>query len=107
MAAAAALLSVPEKTVLERIRRGGLLGVRLEDGAYHLLRWQFEVGGVVPGLGRVLRAIPVRNAWTRLGDLLEPLAGLEGSPTLLDLLKRGESDYAVELAGRLHETGGL
>ena len=80
--------------------------MRLEDGVY-LPRCQFEAGGVVPGLGRVLQAMPVRNAWTRLGDLLEPLAGLAGSPTLLDLLKRGERDYAVELAARLHDTGGL
>ena len=106
VAEAAALLAVPENAVLERIRRGRLLGVRLGDGAYHLPRCQFEAGGVVPGLGRVLQAMPVRNGWTRLGDLLEPLPALEGS-TLLDLLKRGERDYAVELAGRLHDTGAL
>ena len=52
--------------------------------------------------------MPIADTWTRLSDLLQPLEGLEGSrPTLLDLLSRGEASYAVELASRLHDTGGL
>ena len=88
------------------VRRGELLAVPM-GGAERIPACQFEDAEVLPGLDKVLQAMPVANAWTKLGDLLEPLEGHPGSPSLLDLLERREASYAAELAARLHETGGL
>ena len=104
---AAELLARPEEAVSQLIRRGRLLAVRVSGSEQRIPACQVKDGAIVPGLGRVLRAMPVANDWTRLSDLLQPLEGLEGSPTLLDLLSQREASYAVELASRLHDTGGL
>ena len=104
---AAELLGRPEEAVSQLIRRGRLLAVRVSGSEQRIPACQVKDGAILPGLGRVLRAMPVANDWTRLSDLLQPLEGLEGSPTLLDLLSQREASYAVELASRLHDTGGL
>ena len=97
---AAALLGVPEASLRQQVRRGELLGVRWRQRIC-IPACQVENGRVLPGLGEVLRAMPVKHPWTQLGDLLAPLYALGGDRTLLDLIKSGEPEYAVELASRL------
>lgn len=104
---AASLLGIQDESVRQRIRRGTLLGLRFRGPEYHLPSRQFEGGRVLQGLGDVLKAMPVRDAWTQLGDLIEPLTALGDERSLLDLVREGETAYAVELASRMHETGGL
>ena len=104
---AAELLGRPEEAVSHLIRRGRLLVVSVGGSEGRIPACQFEDTEVLPGLDKVLQALPIADDWTRLGDLLQPLEGHVGSPSLLDLLKRREGDYAAELARRFHEIGGL
>ena len=104
---AAALLGIQEDSLREQIRRGALLGVKFRHSALHVPLCQFEGNRVVPGLERVLQALTVGDAWTKLGLLLKLMPALGGCRTLLDLVREGEVDYAATLATRLHETGGV
>jgi len=103
---AAERLSISERAVRGSIARGTLLGVRFRDHL-RIPACQVEDGQILSGLGDVLRAMPVQHPWTQLGDLLEPLYALGGDRSLLDLIREGDAGYAVELASRLHATGGL
>ncbi|HEV3164866.1 MAG TPA: helix-turn-helix domain-containing protein, partial [Isosphaeraceae bacterium] len=54
---AAALLGVDKSRVRQRLAKGTLYGIK-PGGAWRLPRFQFTSGGQVPGIDRVLQAVP-------------------------------------------------
>jgi hypothetical protein len=57
---------------------------------------------VIPGLEEVLRAFHVKNPWTQLSVLLASTPAL-GGKTILEVLRAGEIDTAVDIVASVGE----
>jgi hypothetical protein len=79
----AQLLGISRQAVDKRRSKGQLLAVSLGKRGYFYPLWQFQAGGVLPGLDLVLAALAKFDGWTQLmfmktGDLrLNDLTPLE------------------------------
>jgi len=84
---------------IERLRRAGrLLGLRV-GAQWRYPQWQFSadsLGGVVPGLEEVLRALALSPTGAAFW-LLQPSERLGGHPPV-ELLRRFRSEPVVEVA---------
>jgi hypothetical protein len=88
--------------LVQRLRDGGLLALRLDDETLKLPAWQFADDGLLPGLLDVMHARPDLGPW---GQVLFFTSGdpyLDGR-TPLDLLRRGEIEPVQRLAAAYDE----
>jgi hypothetical protein len=58
---------------------------------------QFEIGGMVAGLSKVLRSMPIRSPWMRLEWLVSPDPAL-GDASPIEALRRGNVTEVITLA---------
>lgn len=91
-------LGLTEGAVRKRINEGTLIGIKGSRG-YLIPACQFVDGREIPGLSKVLRAIPTANPWTKLNWLLSRDSRLDGERPI-DLLMQGRRN-AVEGAAAL------
>lgn len=92
-------LGVEPRAIDIRRRSGELLGVQPEKGGDFIYpTWQFDdAGDPLPGVARVIRA--AREAGLADGalyDLLQRRDGMTGSGRLLDSVREGREERAVE-----------
>jgi hypothetical protein len=98
-AAEASMRTRRSRQALERLRRAGRVLALRAGNQWRYPEWQFEPdapGGIVPGLGEVLRHLrlsPVGSAFW----LLQPAAAL-GNRAPMDALRRREREAVVRLA---------
>jgi len=97
---AGAILGISKVAVLDRHRKGNLLGWRAAQDAVRLPVWQFSEEGVIRGLNEVLEAwkgMAHLDDWAKVLFFLSPLDNLRNvSP--LNLLRKGQVKKVVELA---------
>jgi hypothetical protein len=93
----AAILGLSPAAVAKRRQRDQLLAVPVAGRGHAFPAAQLQDGAVLPGLDRVLRAMPGTSGWTRLALLLTPHDGLDGR-TPLAALAAGEVEAAVAAA---------
>jgi hypothetical protein len=102
------ILGLSTEAVRKRRLTGKLLAVPYAED-WRFPAWQFASAGVdargtLPGLDRVLAALPVRNPWVGLELLIAPLDPND-SRNVVDLLKAGAVDEAVEIIAHYGEQG--
>ncbi len=85
-----ARLGISRQAVAAKAARRRLLRTITADGEHLYPLWQFDGGGIVPGLAEVLAMFPERavDGWTLAGWLRTPDPDLDEAP--LDALSRGE-----------------
>ena len=88
-------LAISPKSVAAKARRNELLAIARGDRNLYPA-FQFRDGQVVPGLRKILQALPLTNGWSRLSFLLTPDPGLDDR-TPLDAL-RTDRDAVLALA---------
>jgi hypothetical protein len=95
----ATLLGISAEAVRKRRLAGKLLAVPLASD-WRFPAWQLASAssasrhGTIPGLERVLAALPMQNPWARLDLLTAPLDG-NGARNIVGLLETGAVDEAV------------
>lgn len=92
-------LGVEPRVIDARRRAGEILGIPAEQGDDFLYpSWQFdETGEPIPGIERVVQAGRQAGLDDRgLHDLLQRRDGLMGSGRLLDSLREGRTERALE-----------
>jgi hypothetical protein len=94
---------VSHQTVANWRRNGTIIALPRGQRDFVYPACQFTDTGLVPGLADVLRASPLRDAWSRLGMLLTASARL-GDRSPLEALREGNIEEAVAVA---HESGGV
>ncbi|MGE4341412.1 MAG: hypothetical protein AB7E55_36520 [Pigmentiphaga sp.] len=88
-------LSIIPKSVAAKARRNELLAISRGDRNLYPA-FQFENGGVIPGVRELLEVLPLTNGWSRLSFLLAPDPGLDDrSP--IDAFKT-DREAALEVA---------
>jgi hypothetical protein len=95
-------LGITRQAVDKRRTRHALLAVPNGSGEYIYPACQFTADGVIHGLEEVLRAFQIRNPWTQLSVLLASAPSL-GGRTILEVLKAGESERAVDIVASFGE----
>jgi hypothetical protein len=95
-------LGITRQAVDKRRSRHALLAVSNGSGEYVYPACQFTSDGVIPGLEQVLRAFLIRSPWTQLSVLLASAPAL-GGKTMLEVLKLGEIERAIAIAGSFGE----
>jgi hypothetical protein len=105
----ASLLGISTEAVRKRRLAGKLLAVPLASD-WRYPAWQLASPssssrhGTIPGLERVLAALPMQNPWARLDLLTVPLDG-NGSQSVVGLLEAGAIDEAVGIVQSYGEHG--
>ena len=92
-------LGVEPRVIDMRRRAGELLGVQAEKGGDFIYpTWQFDdAGEPLPAVARVIRTAREAGLDDRqLYDLLQRRDGMTGSGRLLDSVREGREDRAVE-----------
>jgi hypothetical protein len=105
---AADVLGITAEAVRKRRIASKLLAVPYAED-WRFPAWQFasaesDSRSTLTGLERVLAAMPVQNPWVRLELLIAP-TDREGSRSVVELLKAGAVDEAVEIVGHYGEHG--
>jgi len=100
----ARMLGVTGEAIRKRLREHSLLGIKAAKG-YLIPALQFEGGQELPGLRRVLRALPVESPWMRLDWLLSPEPRLEGKSPVQALGNGTELQEVVAAAELFGEQG--
>jgi hypothetical protein len=95
------LLGIVKQAVIDRYNKGRLLGWREKQGAIRFPVWQFgQDGNVLAGLAEALAALS-RNEhlddWAKVLFFVNPRVSLKNQRPL-DLLRKGETRYVIELA---------
>ncbi len=87
-----ARLGITRQAVAAKAVRRRLLRTITADGEHLYPLWQFDRGGLIPGLAEILALFPEAavDGWTLAGWLRTPDPDLDESP--LDALSRGELD---------------
>jgi hypothetical protein len=104
----AVILGFTAEAVRKRRLAGKLLAVPYaEDWRFPV--WQFasapaDARDTLRGLERVLAAMPMQNPWARLELLTAPI-DRDDSKSIVDLLKAGAVDEAVEIVAHYGEQG--
>ena len=98
----AGALGVTRQAVDKRRTRHALLAVPNGSGEYVYPACQFTADGVIPGLEEVLRAFQIKNPWTQLSVMLASAPSL-GGKTILEVLKAGEIERAVDIVASFGE----
>jgi hypothetical protein len=99
---AASVLGITRQAVDKRRSRRALLAVPSGSGEYLYPACQFTTDGVVSGLEDVLQAFQIRSPWTQLSALMAPAPAL-GGKTILEALKSGRAEKAIDLAASFGE----
>ncbi|MGH7457703.1 MAG: hypothetical protein ACREKN_01300 [Longimicrobiaceae bacterium] len=99
------LLGVSTQAVQARRSRGTLLALPQPNGEHVYPACQFEKAGVLPGLSKLLRAFRDIDPWTQLTVLLAASERFAGR-SALDLLREGENESALQIAGTYGEPVG-
>jgi hypothetical protein len=90
-----------KQAVIDRYKKGQLLGWREKQGAIRFPVWQFrEDGTVLKGLPEVLQVFmqnPAADDWAKVVFLLNSRESLYGKRPL-DLLRKGETDRVIDMA---------
>lgn len=98
---AARVLGISKTAVIERYKKGQLLGWReARQGAIRFPVWQFDAGGVLKGLTEVLgilSKVPSIDDWGRIMFFLNQRNSLGGKRPL-DELRRGKVQLVKRLA---------
>jgi hypothetical protein len=106
---ATALLSVKSRqAVQQRVRRGTLIGLPLNQTTTVYPIWQFSEKSrdrVLPGLREVLAALGNLDPWGRVIFFLGGEGRLDGERPL-DTLRRGDIERVIEAARHYGEQGG-
>jgi hypothetical protein len=102
------LLRLTSEAIRKRRLTGKLLAVPYATD-WRFPSWQFasapgDAGATLPGLERVLAALPMQNPWVRLELLIAPL-DREDSRSVVDLLEAGAIAEAVDVVGHYGEQG--
>lgn len=93
-----ARLRISRQAVAAKAARRRLLRTITADGEHLYPLWQFDRGGVIPGLAEVLAMFPepAVDGWTLAGWLRTPDPDLGEAP--LEVLARGEIDRVRSIA---------
>jgi hypothetical protein len=102
------LLGLTSEAIRKRRLTGKLLAV-LYATDWRFPSWQFarapgDAGTTLPGLERVLAALPTQNPWVRLELLIAPL-DRDDSRSIVDLLEAGAIEEAVDVVAHYGEQG--
>lgn len=99
-----ALNGISRQAFHEKIEKDQILTIPGSGNQRCYPAFQFVDGDVLPGLDRVLSAVPSQDPWFRLHWLVNPDSRLGGySPT--DLLIAGKVDLVEAAARRIGEMG--
>lgn len=99
----ASLLGVSAEAIRKQRVAGKLLAFEYASD-WRFPGWQFTPSGPLPGLRRVLEAMPVENPWVRLELVTAPLPE-HGGQSVADLLRSGDVDTAVAVVAAYGEHG--
>jgi hypothetical protein len=99
---AASVLGITRQGVDKRRSRRALLAVPSGSGEYLYPACQFTTDGVICGFEDVLRAFQIQSPWTQLSALMAPAPAL-GGKTILEALKSGHVEKAIDLAASFGE----
>jgi len=97
---AGAILGISKVSVLDRHRKGHLLGWRAAQDAVRLPVWQFSEEGVLQGLNEVLRVwkgMPHLDDWAKVIFFLSPLDSVKNTSPL-KLMRKGQIRRVVDFA---------
>ncbi|MCF6301518.1 MAG: helix-turn-helix domain-containing protein [Proteobacteria bacterium] len=104
----AALLGYKRQTVVDKLKRKELLGVKI-GGSYEYPAFQFEDHNIIPGLSKVIKVLCKKDEmfWDACLFLLNPHDALfddaEKNITPLEAIKLGNADFVVQLAAGRHD----
>ena len=102
----AGLLGITRQAVDKRRREGRLIGLTQGRRGYAYPVWQFERGGTLTHLERVLDALRKHDPWMQLSFFVNPNARLsETSP--LEALREGNLDPVLQAAETFGEQGAV
>ncbi len=101
---AARELNLTRQAVDKRRKAGRLLALSLGRRGFAYPAWQFVRGSLLPGLERVLKAIPERNAWMQAVYFLSPDPRLADRLPLHEL-RRGRVDEVLRTCRAFGEHG--
>jgi hypothetical protein len=105
----ATLLGISAEAVRKRRLAGKLLAVPLASD-WRFPAWQFASPssssrhGTIPGLERVLAALPMQNPWAQLDLLTAPL-DRHGAQSIVGLLESGAADEAAGVVAAYGDHG--
>jgi|GEM_PF-1468214 hypothetical protein len=105
----ATLLGISAEAVRKRRVAGKLLAVP-QASDWRFPAWQFPSPssssrhGTIPGLERLLAALPMQNPWAQLDLLTAPLDGY-GARSIVGLLEAGAADEAVAMVAAYGDHG--
>jgi hypothetical protein len=105
----ATLLGISAEAVRKRRAAGKLLAVP-QASDWRFPAWQFPSPssssrhGTIPGLERLLAALPMQNPWAQLDLLTAPLDGY-GASSIVGLLEAGAADEAVAIVAAYGDHG--
>lgn len=99
-----ALMGISRQAIHDKVQKDQMMAVPGPGGVRRYPAFQFHNGRVLPGLDKVLAALPSRDPWFRLHWLVNPDDRLSGK-TPADLLRAGEIGLVVEAALRYGEMG--
>src|SRR5215212_160004 len=100
----AELLGVPTAVVEEWRRAGRLVGVQTGPHDYAYPAWQVTRDGLLPGIGEVLAAMPMRDPWVRAGFFVSGDPRLNGETPVTEL-RRGNIAAVIRAASAYGEHG--
>jgi hypothetical protein len=100
----AEILGISRQAVDKRRQAATLLALGLGGHGYHYPAWQFEQGGVIAGLERVLKALAAHDEWMKLVFFVNANTRLNGESPL-QCLRRGDAESVLDAAKAYGEHG--
>jgi len=101
----AANVGITRQAVDARRQKAQLVGWRTNDKKWRYPAWQFGPNGLpIEGIARCIEETGLDNEWSAMVFFLSAAESLDGLRPL-DLLRRGETNRAIDYARRYHRHG--